>query len=789
VSKQFDWVGKNVPRKDALEKVTGKAQFVADIQLPRMLHAKFLRGPHAHAQIVKIDTSRAEALPGVKAVLTYKDVPKVHSSARKFEYPLNEVVRYAGEEVAVVAAETKEIATEALKLIEVEYEVLPTVFDAEEAMKPDAPLVHPEYGTNIYHGTDFNPVPRIRPDGWLPVEFGDVDKGFAEADFIVEGIYESPMQAPCSPIPRSVVCQWFGHKLTCWADTQIPMIATKDLAKCLGIPVSSVRVVAAYPVGGYGGKSPDKTAVLAALLAKKTDRPVKAVFTRAEEFIGTHRRDNYKDYEKIGFKKDGTITAFHHRMIGDCGRDHGMCIEVMAHSAAGTGSTLYPCPNSKFEGCMVMTNTPDISPMIGMGNPEAVFGIERIIDEAAERINMDPIEFRLKNCARYGTRSAVRRDVMGLSHDNLEHRPGPIRWGIVGRDFDSLQECIKKAAEVAHWEEKWRGWKTPVEVDGSRRKGIGIGIGMHISDYRQYAATVKMNQDGTANVMSSAAEIGQGIETAMAQVVAEALGISYEDVNVLLADTAATPEGFGVIASGGTSSAITAAKLAADKAKQEILDVAASRLEVKPDDLEVRNRRVYIKGQPEKGISVAEACLRGYQITGTAVNPSPDSIIDEATGKIIKSYACGATITEVEVDTETGALDVLRLTAAYDCGIAINPIIVVNQIDMGVTIANGYVRSEDFIIDKSTGVMLNPNLLDYKLMTMLDMPESEDMQEIIVEKPCAWGPFGAKGFSETASVTPAQAIANAIYNAIGVRINGDHLTPDRILAALKNKMS
>jgi len=434
---------------------------------------------------------------------------------------------------------------------------------------------------------------------------------------------------------------------------------------------------------------------------------------------------------------------------------------------------------------MVMTNTPDISPVIGMGNPEAVFGVERIIDEAAEKINMDPIEFRLKNCARYGTRSAVRRDVMGLSHDNLEHRPGPIRWGIVGRDFDSLQECIKRAAEVAHWKEKWGGWKAPVEVNGSRRKGIGIGIGMHISDYRQYAATVKMNQDGTANVMSSAAEIGQGIETAMAQVVTEALGISYEDVNVLLADTAATPEGFGVVASGGTSSAITAAKLAADKAKQEILDVAASQLGVKPDDLEVRSRRVYVKGQPEKGISVAEACLRGYQITGTAVNPSPDSIIDEATGKIIKSYACGATIAEVEVDTETGKVNVIRIASGHDCGRAINPIMVENQIDLGLAMANGWVRTEEYIIDSKTGVVVNPNLLDYKLITFLDMPKNNDLQRIVVERPCAWGPFGAKGFSETAMAALAPAIANAIYNAIGVRIYDGFLSPENILRAIE----
>jgi xanthine dehydrogenase molybdenum-binding subunit len=294
-----------------------------------------------------------------------------------------------------------------------------------------------------------------------------------------------------------------------------------------------------------------------------------------------------------------------------------------------------------------------------------------------------------------------------------------------------------------------------------------------------------MNQDGTVNVMSSAAEIGQGIETAMAQVVAETLGINYEDVSVLLADTAATPEGWGVVASGGTSSAITAAKLAADDAKKKLFGIVASRLGVKPVDLEAKNRRIYVKKQPDKAVSVAEACLLGYQVTGTAVNPDPDSIIDKKTGKVIKSYACAATIAEVEVDTETGALEVLKLTSANDCGRAINPTIVENQIDLGLTMSNGYVRSEGYVIDKETGVVLNPNLIDYKIMTMLDMPRGEDLQEIIVEKPCAWGPFGAKAHSETASTSPGPAIANAVYNAIGVRINGDHLTPDRILEALQ----
>jgi xanthine dehydrogenase molybdenum-binding subunit len=781
MAEEFSVLGKRLSRKDAIEKVNGQAKFVADIQLPRMLQAKFLRSPHAHARVVRIDTSKAEALPGVKAVLTHKNVPRVHPR-RKLEYLLDETVHCSGEEVAAVAAVTEEIAEEALNLIDVEYEVLPAVFNAEEAMKPGAPLAHLDYGTNMYHGSELQPVPRCRPDGWLPVEVGDVERGFAEADYIVEGTYETPIQYNCSPMPRSVVCEWTGDKLTCWADTQVPTTVWQDIAQCLGMPQSDVRIIATYPVGGYGGKEPEKIATLTALLAKKAGRPVRAVFTREEDFIATHHRLSYKAYEKIGVKKDGTIMAMQHKMITNFGRDSTYPFAIPAASAVGTCSMLYPCPNSEWEGCTVITNIPGHAAMNGFGDPEAGFCVERIIDEAAEKIGMDPVEFRLKNCMRYGTRALGLHEVKGLT-DTGAIGSRHLEWGVAGQDI-RLQECIRKAAEKAQWKEKWKGWKTPVAVNGTKRRGIGIAIGIHHSTYHLAAATVKMNQDGSANVMSSFVEMGSGCATAMAQVVAEALGLRYEDVNVLLADTAATTPGRGNIGSGGTSSGIAAAKHAADDARRKLFAIAAKRLGVKPDELEAKNRRIYVKGRPEIGIPIAEVCLAGYQVTGTAVNPPPEAIIDEKTRKIIHAYAVAATIAEVEVDTETGELDVLRITSAHDCGRAINPTLIENQIDLSITLGNGYVRSESFIVDQSTGVVVNPNLLDYKIMTILDMPKRDSIEEIIVEGPCAWGAFGAKGMSETATTTQAPALANAIYNAIGVRIRGDHLTPERILEAL-----
>lgn len=620
---EFSVLGKRLPRADAIEKVTGKAKFIADIQLPGMLHAKFLRTPHPHARIVNIDTSKAEALPGVKGILTHKNVPKVHPRD-KFEYLLDETVHYAGEEVAVIAAVSKEIAEEAVKLIEVEYDVLPAIFDAEEAMKTDSPLVHPEYGTNLYHGSEALPVSRCSPEGWLTLEVGNADKGFADADYIVEGIYETPIQYNCSPMPRSVICEWTGDKLTCWADTQTPINPWQDLAKCLGIPQSKVRVVSTYPVGGYGWKEPQKIATLTALLAKSTGRPVKAVFTREEDIIATHRRLNYKTFGKIGVKKDGTITAIENRVITNFGRDCAYGFLIPACSAVGTCSMLYEWQNSKWEGCTVMTNIVEHEAFNGFGDPEAGFCLERLIDEAAEKIGTDPVEFRLKNCLRYGDKGM----------DFVHILSGPLDWGIVGPDADSLQECIRKVAEKAQWKNKWKGWKTPMEVQGPRRRGIGIAIGIHHSSILPCSCVVKMNQDGSANVLSMETEMGSGCRTAMGQVVAEALGLRYEDVNVILGDTSVAPACTGNIGSSGTSSGIVAANYAANDAKRQLLEIVAERLRVKPGDLETKDRRIYIKGHPEKGIPIAEACLIGYQVTGTAVNPHPDSIVDEKQGKL-----------------------------------------------------------------------------------------------------------------------------------------------------------
>ncbi|MBW2030250.1 MAG: xanthine dehydrogenase family protein molybdopterin-binding subunit [Deltaproteobacteria bacterium] len=771
---KFSVLGKKVSRKDAFEKATGKARFIPDIQMPGMLHAKFLRSPHAHAKIKQIDTSRAKALPGVKCVLTFKDVPKVHPQ-RKFEFLLDRTVHHPGEEVAAVAALTPRIAEEALKLIEVEYEVLPAVVDAEEALRPGAPLAHQEYGTNVYRGTDIVKIPRLSEDGWLRLEVGDIEQGFKEADYILEGDLETPMQYNCSPMPRSVVCDWEGDKLTCWADTQLPLFLLRDLSASLKVPQANIRIIAHHAVGGYGGKSPEKTATLAAIMAKKTGRPVKAVLARSEDFVGTHHRISYRNHNRVGLTKDGKITAMYSKIMAHWGSDTVVPGVCQASALLGGCSMLYRCPNTKAESQGILTNILGYGPMNGFGDPEAIYAIEVLMDRAAEKINMDPVEFRLRNCMRYGDRAMEYEQVLN----------GPIEWGILGPDLDSFPELIEKCAEKAGWKEKWKGWGNPMAVIGYRRRGIGVAIGMHHCSFWPSSAIVKMNQDGSATVLTGAVEIGQGYASATAQVVAEALGIRYEDVNVITADTGAAPAAIGNVASSGTSSPMNSARIAAEDARRKILELASARLGAPVDQLEARDRRVWIKGT-ETSIPIADICFTNWQITGTGNNPPYHAIRDEKSGKVIHAYAAAVTIAEIEVDSETGKIDLLRVVSGHDTGRSINPIVVENQIDLGLVMASGWVLSEEYKIDGRTGVLVNPNLLDYKLMTFLDMPVKENHSRVVVERPSAWGPFGAKGFSETAMTALGPAIANALYNATGIRVTHGSLIPENVLKETGN---
>jgi xanthine dehydrogenase molybdenum-binding subunit len=434
---------------------------------------------------------------------------------------------------------------------------------------------------------------------------------------------------------------------------------------------------------------------------------------------------------------------------------------------------LYQYQNAKAETFGVLTNILGYGAMNGFGDPEGIYSIERLMDEAAEKIEMDPLEFRLKNCMRYGDRA--------LEYEQVMH--GPIEWGIVGPDLDSFPELIEECAKKAEWKQKWKGWKTPMAVDGDKRRGIGVAIGMHHTSFWPASAIVKMSQDGSATVLSGAVEIGQGYGTATAQVAAEALGLPYEKVHVILADTGAAPAAIGNVASSGTSAPMNAVKIAADDARRKLFELAAPRLNAPVGDLEARDSSIYVKGTSDS-IPIADICFTNWQITGTGNNPPYHAIRDEKTGKVIHAYAAAVTIVEIEVDMGTGKIEILQMTSGHDTGTAINPIIVENQIDLGLVMACGWVLMEEYKIDPERGILLNPNMLDYKLTTFMDMPDSKHFHRATSERPSAWGPFGAKGFSETSMTALGPAIANAVYNATGTRVRCGSMVPENILNEL-----
>lgn len=767
-------VGKKVIRKDAVAKAKGQARYISDIILPKMLYASFLRSPHAHARIKSIDTARAEALPGVMCVLTHKNVPKVHPF-RKLMWLLSETVHYPGEEVAAVAALTPEIAKAALDLIEVQYEVLEAVVEPRQAAAPGAPLSNIDYGSAFYHGTDYMKFARVEPDGWVRVGFGDYEKGFAEADHIMEFEMETPMQYNCSPNPRSVVCEWDGDKLICWADTQLPLFLMHELTKTFEIPQSQVRIIASHAVGGYGGKSPEKTADLVALMAKRTGRPVRAVYSRAEDYIGTHHRISYVTKHKIGFKNDGTIVSMYTNILANWGCDAVAHFVCQASALLDACCMFYRWQNAFAETRGVLTNMLEYGAMNGFGDPEAIYSIEVLMDKVCEHLDIDPVEFRLKNCMRYGDRA--------MEYENILF--GPIEWGILGRDMDSFPEIIQTAAERFNWKERWRGWHKKPDA-GEIKRGVGMAVGQHHCMFWPSSAIVKMNQDGSANVITGAVEIGQGYATAVAQVVAEALCIPYEKVHVLTQDSAATPATKGNVASTGTSSPIAACKIAADDVVRQLKEFAGIAWSTNPDKLEVYDDAVH---NPVSGasMSVEHICKESWQITGVGKTPAYHEIKDPESGKTVHAFAAACTFCEVEVDTGTGKITILNLVSGHDSGRTINPVVIENQVDLGLIMAMGWVLTENYLVDPETGVLMNPNLLDYKLIGFNDMPLLKDFERFIVEKPCEWGPFGAKGMSETSMTAMGPAIANAIYNATGVRMNTSHFTPDKVLEELLKK--
>ncbi len=757
--REFKIVGKSVKRDDVLEKVTGEAQYTGDIKLPGMLHGKIKRAAIAHARIKSIDVSKALAYPGVKAVLTHETVPRVlhygsphprSASCTKDQYILDDKVRFWGEGVAAVAAISEEIADEALDLIEVEYEALPAVFEPEDAVQPGAPLIH-----------------EVGPGGNLvldPVRVnrGDIDKGFAEADFVLEGTFAGGRPHPAYMEPNVCVADWDGsNKLTFWTSTQTSFMVRGILAEVLGLPLTRVRVLVDHMGGGFGAKQDlFQHEFLCALLAKETRRPVKMEFTRHETFVAGRSRHPCKIWLKQGFKNDGTLVARDMKLVYDSGAygSHGPGVTIVGTTAA---TSLYRCENVRLEGRCVYTNTPINGAFRGYGVVQSYYALDIQMDEAAERLGMDPAELKLKNVVRAG-------DIAPSGHPIIGH---------------GLEICLKHGIDVLDWTALWNRDRTPDPKRPHIRKGWGIGCEMHGSSAypgikEQGNATVKVNEDGTVTLLTGAAGLGTGAHTALAQIVAEELGVRFEDVGVIHGDTDVVPWDIGAFASHTTYLVGTAAKMAAGKVRSAVLARAAMKLQVPPDEIDLSEGRVFLIAEPDRSMTVSEAM-------GPSRGIPAANIVANGTYEPTKSYSFAAHFTEVDVDTETGIVEVKRVVPVHDVGRVIHPIAAQGQIEGGIQQGIGHTLTEDYVIDKKTGRSLNAGLVDYKMPLSMDMP---DIDTIILEAaPDPGGPWGAKGVGEDPIIAIGPSIANAIHDAIGVRFHHYPITPEDILKALREK--
>jgi len=750
-------VGKRDPMLDAADKATGRARFTDDLAYPGMLYGKILRSPLPHAKVLRVDFSAAMKVVGVKGAMSGKDIPRKKYGIvpmAKDEYALAiDKVRYIGDDVAAVVATSLDAAEEALSKIRVDYEKLPAVFDPMEAMKPGAPVLHEEVPNNV--------------SATIKKEFGDVEKAFKESDFIFEDTFETQAVNHCPLEPQAALAMVdYSGKVTLWSSTQIPFFLRRNLATTLDIPESKVRIIQPKVGGGFGQKI-DLYAkdFCAAFFAMKTKRPVKFVYEREEVFTSTRQRHPMRIWLKTGVKKDGTLSAQQFKVIADGGA-YNSTAPLMITLACYFIMLPYHIENLLFEGFHVYTNKPVGGAMRGHGIPQVRFAVEAQLDLISEKIGIDPLDLRLRNAYQAGD-------------------PHPAKLFVQSCGFS---ETLDKAAEAICWKDK-RG-KLPFGR-GVGLAGASFPSGVSNMSHISSGAIVKIERDGSITLLTGAADIGQGAETVISQIVAEEMGVSLEDIRITAADTEITPLDPGTFGSGVTLRAGNAARMATRAAIEKLLEAVAEKMEAKVEDLEAKNRRIYVKDTPGRVVSFQEA-IKIYQYSdrpmpiigrGSYLPPAkePTTLLKED-GNFSPAYSFMTQAAEVEVDTTTGKIKVLKMVTSHDCGRAINPMLVEGQLEGSVVGGMGQALYEDVMTEK--GQVQNPSFLDYGIPTALEAPS---ITSIEVETDDPEGPFGAKESGEGTQLAPAPAIINAIYDAIGVRFNSLPVTPEMVLEALKGK--
>lgn len=751
----YDVVGKSYPQIAAREKATGDTPFVTDLMFPRMLHGCVLRSPYPHANILSINTEKAAALPGVKAVATYADTPKIKYGPRSDDWTIfaADKARFHGDEIAAVAAVDADTAESALELIRVEYEPLPHVVSPLEAMQKGAVLIHEDKPKNI--AAEFK------------IEAGDIQKGLDQSYVVYEDQFYTSQVYQAYMEPMAVVADVdLAGRLTLWTGTQIPNMMRMTYANALGMPADNIRVIVPEYGGGFGGKMENNIHLIAAVLAQKTGRPVKLVNTRHEDFLAGNPRVPMHIDIKLGADRDGILTAKDVIVIGAAGA-RLVYSQVIVSTACYRVDSLYRFKNVRAKGYTMYTNTVPTSCYRGFGNSQSTFVLESAMDELAVRLNMDPAELRIKN---------------GMGPDETSVHG----WRI---GSSGLKECIEKATQAAQWKNK-KAQKVPY-------KGIGLAVCNHVSGNRPFArefdggsGIVRIGKDGRVTLFHGESDMGQGQNTTFAQIAAETLGVPLDFVHVAMVDTDVSPFGLGSFATRGTLMGGNGVLAAAKNAYDQMAAVAAEMLDLPADDIHCKKGVFQAIENPEKQVNFKEvascATIRqhGAPIVGTGFYAPPTELPDPETkqGNISPAYPFGCQIAEVDIDPDTGEVTVTHMVAAHDVGRAINPMATEGQIEGGVAQGLGWTLMEDMAY--TDGKLMNADFVDYIVPSCFDIPE---IQPILVEPVEPNGPFGAKGIGEPALNPTMAAITNAIYDAVGVRITSLPVNPAQLLAAIKNK--
>ena len=746
--------GSSVVRRDLDAKLTGEARYTSDLKLPGMLHGAILRSPHPHANVLSVDASDALRLPGVRAAITPFNVPSGRLAPDLAI--LDTRVRFVGDEVAAVAADDLDTARAALELIRVEYSVLPHYTSPEAALAPDAVPIHP--GGNMALGEV------------LSLERGSVADGFAAADVVLEDDFEIPTHSATPLEPRAALASWAENSdvdLTVWKTTRGVHVDRDALAAALGLPSQRVRVVGPNLGAGYGNKDESRLSALAAALSQQAGRPVRMEFSREDEFVAGRVRHAARIHIRAGFRSDGSITAIEASALLDTG----------AYLASGAGVArrtgqgilyLYHCANVRYEAHLAYTNRPTAGSYRALGAPQGHFALESLMDRAAGHFGMDPLDFRLRNHVRPEGQPGQRATPPEQVVDSQ-----PLEGGI---PFSSngLRECLELGSEAFGW----RDYRPEPASDPALKRGRGMSIMIYRGGPGSpSSAEVRMEKSGAIKLITGLMDVGEGATTVLPQIAAEVLGAEYEQVEAVFADSQGTPDAPITAGSTATFSTGTAVVQAASEVRESLLELASSGLEAPVYELDIADGWVFVRSDPSRRMALAEVAGRmdGESLTATA------SVIPGSTDHIVNSF--GAHFVEVEVDTDTGRVRVLRYVAAHDSGRIINPRLALNQAEGAVSQMLGFALSEELYTDAATGVTLNAGYLEHKSPTIQDYP---DIQVIFADIIDPVGPLGAKGLGEVPTVGVAPAIANAICNATGLRLRRTPFTPDRVLAALES---